>query len=216
MMRTLRLYGPMGARFGRSHKYDLDSGTPREAFAALMSQVQGVREYLTNAKANGIVFAIFVGKRNISADHLTLPANEDIRIVPVPAAAKRAGVLQTIVGIVLVVVDVLWLHTGYVSQLGYGLIAGGVAQMLTPMPHGKSSRDSASNQANYSFNGPVNTQAQGNPVPLGYGRLKVGSAVVSAGIDTLDTSTTHYWGGFGFMGGGGGPDPRNPHIALPD
>jgi predicted phage tail protein len=29
----------------------------------------------------------------------------------------------------------------------------------------------------------VNTTAQGHPVPVGYGRMIVGSAVISAGID---------------------------------
>ena len=38
----------------------------------------------------------------------------------------------------------------------------------------------------YHFNGVVNTTAQGNPVPLGYGRMIVGSAVVSAGIYAMD------------------------------
>ena len=39
------------------------------------------------------------------------------------------------------------------------------------------------NKPSYSFNGAVNTTAQGHPVPVGYGRLVVGSAVISAGID---------------------------------
>ena len=36
------------------------------------------------------------------------------------------------------------------------------------------------------FNGSVNTVGQGHPVPVGYGRLRVGSCVISAGIDTVD------------------------------
>ncbi|HNQ32149.1 MAG TPA: hypothetical protein PKJ93_00055, partial [Methanoculleus sp.] len=31
--------------------------------------------------------------------------------------------------------------------------------------------------------GPVNTMAQGHPVPVGYGEMIVGSAVISAGIE---------------------------------
>ena len=38
--------------------------------------------------------------------------------------------------------------------------------------------------ASYTFSGPVNTTAQGQPVPVGYGRLIVGGAVISAGITT--------------------------------
>ena len=32
------------------------------------------------------------------------------------------------------------------------------------------------------FDGAVNTTAQGHPVPIGYGKLIVGSAVISAGL----------------------------------
>jgi predicted phage tail protein len=60
---------------------------------------------------------------------------------------------------------------------------GGVAQMLAPQPASNEPSERPENQPSYTFNGAVNTTAQGQPVPLGYGRLVVGSAVISAGID---------------------------------
>jgi len=210
----VRLYGELGRKFGRSHSYHLDTKTPAEALAALFSQVKGARQYFMDAKARGIEFAVFVGKRNLAKEHLGLPANEEIRIAPIPAGAKRAGVLTTIVGAVLVVVGYLATVTNfyggsiwgpYVQQAGWAMVAGGVVQLLTPLPHGNSAKDSPDNQANYNFNGAINTSAQGNPVPLAYGRVKVGSAVISAGIDTKDTVYTisRQNPKLGFMGGGG-------------
>jgi predicted phage tail protein len=38
----------------------------------------------------------------------------------------------------------------------------------------------------YAFNGPVNMQAQGNPVPVAYGETWTGSAVISGGIFSED------------------------------
>lgn len=61
-------------------------------------------------------------------------------------------------------------------------MAGGVIQMLSPQQKGISAKDNPDNGASYNFNGPVNTSAQGNPVPLLYGRMICGSAVISAGI----------------------------------
>jgi predicted phage tail protein len=58
--------------------------------------------------------------------------------------------------------------------------------MIMPMQVGLGTADQAENKASYNFNGPINTTAQGNPVPLGYGRKIVGSAVVSAGIYSED------------------------------
>jgi predicted phage tail protein len=44
--------------------------------------------------------------------------------------------------------------------------------------------DRPANKPSYAFDGAVNTAAQGNPVPICYGRLIVGSQVVSAGLVT--------------------------------
>lgn len=227
MMRELRLAGPLGAKFGRQHFYDLDSNTPREALAALFSQIKGAREYFNNAHTRGLGFAVFVGRRNLSKDHLTLPANDVIRIVQMPLGAKNGGVLQIIVGVVIVAVATIYggpasgaqAAQWYSAAMGVGIamIAGGIVQLLTPVPHGVGAKDGPDNQPNYNFNGPVNTQAQGNPVPLCYGRMKVGSAVISAGIDTLDTSTYLPGQSPGHMGGGGGcPELEVPVLAVRD
>ncbi|MEN5288529.1 tail assembly protein, partial [Stenotrophomonas lactitubi] len=71
------------------------------------------------------------------------------------------------------------------------MVLGGVAQMLAPQPKGLGAKDSAENTPNYSMNGAVNTQAQGNPVPVAYGGhdtkgMFVGSAVISGGIYAED------------------------------
>ncbi|SCZ74077.1 hypothetical protein SAMN03159324_05182 [Pseudomonas sp. NFPP18] len=66
------------------------------------------------------------------------------------------------------------------------MVAGGVIQMLSPQAKGLGTQDSPNNRPSYSFNGAVNTSVQGNPVPLLYGRMIVGSAVISAGIYSED------------------------------
>ncbi len=205
-LQTVRLYGRMGALFGRVHRIELSTRTPAEAIQALMSQFPAIRSYLLNAKNEGRSFAVFTGKRNINRARMDFPTDEDIRIAPIIMGSKKAGVLQTIVGVVLVVVGVLTSEFGggFLIPIGAAMIAGGVVQMLTPMPKNKSSADSAGNQASDVFNGPINTQAQGNPVPLLYGGpMIVGSAVISAGITTEESSYSPGLipGGNGYMGG---------------
>lgn len=190
MIRTVRLYGQLGARFGRVHRFDLDSDTPAEAVRALSSQFAGFREWLLSASERGLAFAVFRGKENVGEDDLRRPAGGDIRIAPVIAGAKRAGVLQTVLGAVLIVVGVIGnMYGGWgtpLIQAGIAMMAGGVIQMLSPQPKlGGNGRES-SNQPSYTFNGAVNTEAQGHPVPLCYGRMLVGSAVISAGIEADD------------------------------
>lgn len=212
---TVRLYGRLGATFGR--RFRLAVTTPAEALRALAAQLPGFEQFLTEAKDKGMGFAVFVGRENLKEDQLHTPAGHDeIRFAPVLLGSKKNGVFNIILGIVLVVIGVIGnIYGGWGTpfiQAGIGMIIGGVAQMLAPTPKGNGAGDRPENQPSYSFNGPVNTQAQGNPVPVAYGKVVCGSAVVSAGITSEDqvyvpTSTAAGGGGIGSGGGGGGGAP---------
>jgi predicted phage tail protein len=188
-LRTIRLYGKLGAQFGRVHRLAVESTA--EAVRALSVLIPGFERELMTSRDRGIVYACFLGKTNIGRDQLQLSAGaEDIRIAPILAGAK-AGFIQTIVGAALIVAGVLiapanpFLGSALISA-GISMTIGGVIQMLSPQQQQSSAKDSAGNEASYNFNGPVNTTAQGNPVPVLYGRLIVGSAVISAGISAQD------------------------------
>lgn len=193
---TIRLYGALGARFGRVHKLAVQ--TSAEAVKALCINFDGLEDYLMNAKKNGMIFAVFRGKRNIGVqDFQELAGNSDIRIAPVLEGAKKAGMFQTILGAVMVVAGVItgvatgW--TGVGLTFGAGLImsgasmmAGGIYQMLSPQPKGLQGRDDPDNKPSYAFGGSVNTLAMGNPVALLYGVREIGGAIISAGIVAED------------------------------
>ncbi|AUO64118.1 phage tail protein [Citrobacter freundii complex sp. CFNIH2] len=193
---TIRLYGVLGAKFGRVHKLAVQ--TSAEAVKALCVNFDGLEEYLMNAKKNGMVFAVFRGKRNIGVDdYKNLAGDSDIRIAPIMEGAKKAGVFQTILGAVLVVVGAVvgvltsWtgiggvIGTGMVTA-GIGMMAGGVYQMLSPQPKGLQGREDVDNKPSYAFGGAVNSLAMGNPVPVLYGEREIGGAIISAGIVAED------------------------------
>ena len=47
----------------------------------------------------GVRYACFIGRRNLAEDEFGLPAGQDeIRIAPMPAGAKRGGLFQAILG----------------------------------------------------------------------------------------------------------------------
>ncbi|QLR75770.1 tail assembly protein [Citrobacter freundii] len=195
VMTTIKLSGPLIRLFGREHQRVIS--TPREVFRALSVTLPGFEKYMNTSKARGQTFAIFVDKKNITEDDLDFPScGRTIRIVPVIMGSKRAGVLQTILGAVLVVVGVLGSAIGQAWgggvwgpaawKIGAAMMVGGVAQMLSPQPSGLASKQSADNRASYAFGGVTNTTAQGNPVPLGYGRRRIGGAIISAGIYVED------------------------------
>lgn len=181
-IRIIRLYGILGHLFGRYHELVVRS--PAEAIGALCNLIDGFEEFMYGAKDRGLTFGVFTGKRNIEAKQLRYPSGSDeIRIAPVVMGNKRAGLLQTIIGVVLVVAAVffpaLW-------PAAITMVAGGVISMLSPQTKGLGSQDSPNNRASYSFNGPVNTTAQGGAIPVLYGRMIVGSMVISAGIYAED------------------------------
>ncbi|MBC8947146.1 tail assembly protein [Xenorhabdus indica] len=186
-LRTVRLYGVLGTRFGRVHQ--LAVSTPQEAIRALSVLVDGFERFLLTAKEQGLTFAVFNGKRNISREELVFSGQDDIRIAPMIIGSKNAGVFQTILGAVMVVAGAFLWATPFGAPMvmsGVGMMLGGVVQMLSPMPGGLARREDPDNKPSYAFGGPVNTVAQGNPVPIGYGRRRIGGAIISAGIYAED------------------------------
>lgn len=189
---TIRLYGALGARFGRVHKLAVQ--TSAEAVKALCINFDGLEDYLMNAKKNGMTFAVFRGKRNIGVeDFKELSGGSDIRIAPMMEGAKKAGVFQTILGAVMVVAGIIatFIPGGqaFAPSLivgGIGMMAGGIYQMLSPQPKGLQGRDDPDNKPSYAFGGSVNTLAMGNPVALLYGEREIGGAIISAGIVAED------------------------------
>ena len=191
-LREVRLYGRLGAQFGRIHMLAVSSAA--EAIRALCVLVPGFERALADSDAHGVRYACFLGKRNIGEDDLhKLVGGDAIRIAPVIAGAKRAGLFQTILGAAILVVSALTYNAygataGWAMMTGMGvsMALGGVTQLLSPQQSGLSAQDSPENGASYNFNGAVNTSAQGNPVPVLYGRMICGSAVISAGIFAED------------------------------
>lgn len=191
-LKKVILYGPMRKRFGR--EFELAVSSTKEAIHALCVQVDGFKKYLFDSKSNGLEFAVFIGKRNINEDGLSDPVGSDeIRIAPVIQGSKRAGILQTIVGgalIALSFVPILAPVSSILLNMGVSMALGGVVQMLSAQPRGLGAKDSANNQPSYSMDGAVNTQAQGNPVPLCYGGpLIIGGAIISGGIYAEDIAS---------------------------
>lgn len=194
--RVIRLYGVLGSAFGRVH--ELVVSTPQEAIKALSITIPGFERFLQTAKERGLTFSIFVGKNNIGKDELEFSGSDDIRIAPVIIGSKKAGVFQTILGAALVVVGAVGAFTpigqalgggvwgSYAMQAGGAMMLGGIAQMLSPMQGGLARRESPDNKPSYAFGGPVNTIAQGNPVPILYGKRRIGGAIISAGIFAED------------------------------
>ncbi|MGY2200030.1 tail assembly protein [Pseudomonas gingeri] len=183
-LQTVLLSGSLARKFGRQHRMTTSGG-----FRDIMGyfrQLPGFDRHMTESSSKGLRYAVFNGKENVGEEDLEKPTGQNvIRIVPVISGSKRAGLIQTIVGVVLIAAGAAF-GQGWAVQLGFSLAIGGAIQMLSPQAKGLGTQDRPENRPSYSFNGPVNTSVQGNPVGLLYGQMIVGSSVISAGIYAQD------------------------------
>lgn len=185
-MKTIKLYGILAKKFGKEFHLAVDN--TREAMRALCAQVQGFEKFMIHAHEHGLAFAVFQDKQNISETELDMHTDAKvIKIVPRVIGAGGNGVLQTILGAVMVVVGAVLVYTGVGAPLGtaligagLGMMVGGIAMMLMPKIDNQDENQDG-NRANNGFGGAVTTVAQGNPVPVLRGRREVGGFIVSAG-----------------------------------
>lgn len=190
VMSRIELGSVLGKTFGKVH-YRLISRVS-EAGVALAKTIPGFEQFMISSQRRGLTYSVFKGKKNIGVDDLGFPiTGEVIRIVPVIIGSKKAGLIQTILGAVLVIASI-WMPglsiaaSNMMFAAGASITLGGVVQMLSPQPTGLASKQSADNRASYAFGGVTNTAAQGYPVPLLYGKRRIGGAIISAGIYVED------------------------------
>lgn len=186
MLKTIKLYGVLAKKFGKEFHLAVDN--TREAMRALSVQVPGFEHFMLHAHEQGLEFAVFQDKQNISETELDMSTSAKV-IKVVPRVKGAGGAVQTILGAVLVVVGIVVTGMSFGSAgavgaaligAGVGMMVGGIAQMLMPKIENQDQNQDG-NKANKGFGGAVTTVAQGNPVPVLYGQREVGGFIASAG-----------------------------------
>lgn len=182
------------------HKFLVNS--PAEAIRAMLNQVPGFDEAFRAAEKKGIKFAIRTEKRDLKTpEELQMGKPKILKLIPKYSGSKNSGMAFLAVAAIIAATVFTagaagfgagaWFAAGSASaavatSIAVSLAIGGITQMLSPQPDGLSTTSDAENKASYAFGGPVNTTAQGQPVPAFYGLREVGGAVISASIVSED------------------------------
>lgn len=195
-MKTIKLYGHLGKKFGKIHKYSVR--TPAEAIRALCANFPEFKQHLLQYNSPGYHVLSGIEDCVEPKEKLHYPVTDTIKIIPAITGAG-GGWGNIILGAALIAVA-WWNPMGWgviansaggllagelaITAMGYvgtALLLGGVSQLLFKPPS-QSIMNAAEVEQNASayFNGPQNVSTQGNPVPVVYGRLMVGSQVISA------------------------------------
>lgn len=207
MKRKIILLGRMGELFGREHH--LVCKNVHEAIHALDCMKGDVRRYLMECTDNKIDFIVKKGNEVMNYENISTDLGEnDLIISPVPQGAF----FFVIVGAILASAG---MAAGVGTLLGFALFAGGlllalkgIVDMLTPEV-GEDETDESN-----LFKGPINNAKVGIPVPLCYGKIQVGGAVINFGFTetrltnspgfTFGSKPDNAYGGGNYSGGDGG------------
>ncbi len=182
----------MATRYGKKHSLDINS--PAEAIRALIANHKEFKKDLIGENKTG--YRVLTGNDDRASHqglHLPFGANKEIKIIPVVAGSNGVG--KIILGAALVFASFYLPGAGaaaggitassVTAAVGWSLVLGGVSSLLfSPDIPSIDGNERPENKPSYAFNGPVNTIRQGNPCPVGYGRLRIGSQVISASTET--------------------------------
>lgn len=192
-MVNVRFYGSL-KQFGSDFR--LDCKTPAEVIHALTSQIPKLRQFIQQG-----LFTVRVGRDYFDNCYLEkglsqkLKDDATVHFTPALKGAKRGGLFGVIAGVALIATAFALGPLGFsviganaawmVGGVGASMLLGGVAQMLTKMPSMSTGKDAEKKQST-SFSNFSNMAAQGRPMPLAYGRIRVGSLIISQGVETMD------------------------------
>ena len=199
MLRDIYLEGEMGDKFGSTWR--LDAATVSEALRGIECNVAGFRQYIVDCIDTGVNFHIEVAGRELEdPEELLVKMNEgDIIVTPIPAGSKSGGakilaaiaigVLTWGIGMAAAagaigttsaagVTTVAGVSVSTIASVGYGiainLALSGIQQLMAPDPATEREQDES-----YLFTGSEQNIAEGDPVPLLYGELRVPGRPIS-------------------------------------
>lgn len=192
-MVNVRFYGSL-KQFGS--EFRLDCQNTAEIVQALTSQIPKLRQFIQQG-----LFTVRVGRDYFDNRYLEqglshkLKDDATVHFTPVLKGSKRGGLFGVIAGVAIIAgaialgplagiisTNAAWI----VGSVGASLLLGGVAQMLTKMPEMKMGTEKDKKQST-AFSNLSNMTAQGKAMPLAYGRMRVGSLIISQGVETMDT-----------------------------
>ena len=192
-MKSIFLHGAIGKAFGE--KFELDVSTPREALRALLAVNDGMKKYLIDKESKGVHYGIKKKDEFIQQGEEDFNLTSDFHIAPIPAG-------------------------GATFALNLAMMAATTAlsmvvnkKMAETM---KQDNETLTMQTqSYIYNGKSNHMKQGQVIPFGYGRMLVGSSVISSSVVNYEWDKEH--GKILFVGGPFGLLPKtHPYSGKED
>jgi predicted phage tail protein len=202
-MTTINLHGLLAFEFGNSMQIYLRKA--KEVFNAIDANKNNFSKRLLELSQNGLQYSIIVDGSNIKTLE-ELQINKPPKVIDLVPAICGQGAIIAAVGAVAAIGGGLAISSGtllagsfamFAAQMavsiGIGLIGMGIQMMLAPKPEplerpAASIGTASALSQSFFFSSRVNSAQQGLPVPVGYGRLRVGSLVIQNSISSYSAS----------------------------
>ena len=210
-MRAVKVYGQLAKLLGQ-RVFHADVASPAEAVRFLCANFPGLDQWLIDSEQDGIGYRVTAGKTKVDEQDFSMTCSDDrvISITPVLVGAS-GGFGKILLGIGLIALSFAFPGAGAfagfsaagaagttagtltaignsISLIGASMVLGGVAQLISPSATMAMKANDPRKLQSYSFSGIQNTSVQGTPIPCVYGKMFVGSVLLSASIATTDAS----------------------------
>tara|TARA_Y100001973_G_C5033192_1_gene249086 strand:- start:59 stop:679 length:621 start_codon:yes stop_codon:yes gene_type:complete len=190
-MSIVKLHGKLG-RFVGKDEWKLNVSSVGEAMHAVNSQSNdSIRKFFLKRENMYSGYDVLINNvktnpsENIKLNDLTISRDDIERIDIIPVL--EGSFIGSWAGILLGGVGLFQANNATAALTSIMLMVVGVSNLLSEPPElpaqkaiANPSTDPTKLANSYLFNGPVNTINEGGPVPLGYGRLIIGSQVIMA------------------------------------
>tara|TARA_Y100000356_G_C11250300_1_gene286630 strand:+ start:1278 stop:1961 length:684 start_codon:yes stop_codon:yes gene_type:complete len=183
-MTSVSLEGRLGQIVGS--QFSFKTRTLREVLDAIEANTGKFRNYLLgNGKR---MFAIFVDGKELDpvASLNTNVKNKKITIIPLLFGAFVASLTAAIVGAMAVTGVAAKVATFVVGTVLSAALSFGISLLISKIM--KQDDPEALNTSSFLFGQAENVTKQGVVVPVGYGRMQVGSRVISVNLFNIDRS----------------------------
>jgi predicted phage tail protein len=171
-MTEIHLHGILGQKYGKLHKFSVKE--PKDVVRALEANYEDFTKDLKDLLKKNIIYTIVADDQWIQG---SLFNNNKI---------KKIDFIPTILGSGPITLFVISIIVAVASAIYSYVQAGKQQYPQIPGAEGVSSANSRS----LSFSSRENITEQGNPVPLVYGRIKIGSAVIQSSIKSFPLTLT--------------------------
>ncbi len=186
-MTTVHLHGILAKEFGKEMSFKVRR--PKDVFQAIDANRPNFLKRVIDLAREGIHYNIIVDGKSIKEPE-ELNITKEVNKIDIIPTIVGHGPAIAIVGAIVAIAGAA-AEAASIIQIGVMLLGIGLQMMLTPKPKMERPESNISPmKESFSFSSKANLVQQGIPVPVGYGRLRVGSAVIQSTIKSFPQKYT--------------------------